>query len=75
MASAHGQAKKARWQGHHQCFNNALEDALSKLSRDIHTGNYTVAVELFADVEVTNPGSIGLYKVKLTEVPAVPAVP
>ena len=58
---------------HHDGFDFALQDALAKLSADVGTGDYTVQVEYSADVHVSNPGSIGLYKVKVTQLPAAPA--
>ncbi len=51
---------------HHKGFDDALEQALSQLSKDVGTGNYTVKVELEAEVDVSNPGSIGFYTVTLT---------
>lgn len=50
----------------HHGFDRALEQALSQLSSEIGTGNYSVRVEFSADVEVENPGRIGLFKVTLT---------
>jgi hypothetical protein len=51
---------------HHKGFNDALEQALSQLSKDVGTGTYSVKVDLEAEVNVENPGSIGFYTVKLT---------
>jgi hypothetical protein len=51
---------------HHEGFDEALEKALSQLSKDVGTGDYTVTVEFEAQVKVENPGSIGFYTVKLT---------
>jgi hypothetical protein len=51
---------------HHKGFDDAMELALSQLSKDVGTGTYTVKVEFEAQVEVSNPGSIGFYTVKLT---------
>ena len=57
-------AKKG--QPHHEGFNEALELALSQLSKDVGTGDYTVKVEFEAQVKVKNPGSIGFYTVTLS---------
>ncbi len=51
---------------HHKGFNDALELALSQLSKDVGTGTYTVKVEFEAQVEVSNPGAIGFYTIKLS---------
>jgi hypothetical protein len=51
---------------HHRGFDEALEKALSQLSEEIGPGSYSVHVHFEANVEVTNPGSIGFYKVTLT---------
>jgi hypothetical protein len=51
---------------HHKGFNDALELALSQLSKDVGTGTYTVKVEFEAEVKVENPGSIGFYTVTLS---------
>jgi hypothetical protein len=59
VAAKHGE-------GHHEGFDRALNQALSQLSSEIGTGNYSVHVEFSADVEVSNPGNIGFYKVTLT---------
>lgn len=52
---------------HHLGFNDALEQALAQLSKEVGTGKYTVQVEFSAEVDVSNPGSIGFYEVKLTD--------
>jgi hypothetical protein len=51
---------------HHEGFDEALEKALSQLSKDVGTGTYTVKVEFEAEVDVKNPGSIGFYTVTLS---------
>jgi hypothetical protein len=53
-------------QKHHEGFDEALDKALSQLSKDVGAGDYTVTVEFEAEVTVKNPGSIGFYTVKLT---------
>lgn len=53
-------------EGHHHGFDRAFEAALQQLSSEIGTGEYSVHVEFGADVEVTNPGKVGFYKVTLT---------
>lgn len=50
----------------HHGFNRALEQALAQLSSEVGPGEYAVRVEFAADVEVSNPGHIGFFKVTLT---------
>lgn len=50
---------------HHVGFNDALEDALDRLSHDVGTGTYNVTVQFEAEVEVTNPGKITGYTVTI----------
>jgi hypothetical protein len=64
--SVTGRIKAAHGKEHHRGFDAALEDALAQLSTEIGTGSYPVEVTFHADVEVSNPGAIGFYKVKLT---------
>jgi hypothetical protein len=49
----------------HRGFDAALEKALGQLSKQIGTGEYSVAVRFELDVEVTNPGKVGFIKVTL----------
>ncbi len=49
----------------HHGFDRALEQALSQLSKQIGTGEYSVEVRFQLDVEVSNPGKIGFFKVTL----------
>jgi hypothetical protein len=58
-------AKKG--EAHHSGFDRAFDEALSQLSSEIGTGHYAVSVKFGADVEVTNPGKVGFYKVMLTK--------
>ena len=53
-------------QKHHEGFDEALDKALSQLSKDVGLDTYTVKVEFEAEVTVTNPGSIGFYTVILS---------
>jgi hypothetical protein len=57
---------KGKTEPPHEGFDRALKQALSQLSSEVGTGNYSVTVEFEADVEVSNPGSIGFFKVRLT---------
>jgi hypothetical protein len=50
---------------HHQGFNEAMEHALDRLSKEVGTGDYPVEVRFHADVKVSNPGTIGFYAVTL----------
>lgn len=49
----------------HEGFDRALKQALSQLSEQIGTGDYSVDVRFQLDVEVSNPGKIGYFKVTL----------
>ncbi len=51
---------------HHKGFDDAFELALSQLSKDVGTGTYTVKVEFEAQVDVSNPGTVGFYTITLT---------
>jgi hypothetical protein len=51
----------------HLGFDRALKQALSQLSSEVDTGNYSVSVDFALDVEVSNPGNIGFFKVTLTK--------
>jgi len=50
----------------HLGFDRAFKQALSQLSSEIGTGNYSVSVEFSADVKVTNPGVVGWWAVTMT---------
>ena len=50
---------------YHRGFDEALTKALGQLSKEIGTGDYSVAVQFLLDVEVTNPGKVGYIKVTL----------
>jgi hypothetical protein len=47
-------------------FNAALDKALDQASRRIGTGEFTVDVQFWAKISVTNPGTIQQYGVTLT---------
>ncbi len=47
-------------------FNAALDKALAGASRRFGTGTFTVDVEFWAVIEVTNPGTIQQYGATLT---------
>lgn len=49
----------------HVGFDRALKQALSQLSEQIGTGDYSVEVRFQLDVEVSNPGKVGFFKVTL----------
>jgi hypothetical protein len=59
------EAQKRHRGNHHQGFNEAMEDALDQLSKEVGTGEYPVEVRFHADVRVSNPGTIGFYSVTL----------
>jgi hypothetical protein len=64
--TARVKATKADNKSPHLGFNRALKQALSQLSSEVGKGDYAVTVEFEADVEVSNPGVIGFFKVRLT---------
>lgn len=47
-------------------FNAALDRALAGASRRFGTGEFQVNVEFWAEIQVTNPGTIQQYCVTLT---------
>lgn len=53
--------------GHHDGFDKAMNDALTQASK-WGPGTYDVQVDHGACIEVINPGAIGEYRVKLTEI-------
>ncbi|HZD88028.1 MAG TPA: hypothetical protein VE088_08490 [Gaiellaceae bacterium] len=59
-------SKRKHGKEHHRGFDEAFALALSQLSSDVGTGSYSVRVEFAADVEVTNPGTVGFYRVTLS---------
>jgi hypothetical protein len=66
--SVTGRIKAGHGKDHHRGFNDAFEHALEQASKELGTGNYQVAVEHTANVQVSNPGVIGYYEVKLTRI-------
>jgi len=71
MADVHGRAP-AQHPSHSAGFDAALQEALRLASGLGDPGNYTVAVEFWAEVKVTNPGQIQQYGVTLSQRAAVP---
>jgi hypothetical protein len=64
--STHARVPAAHGEDHHRGFNDALEQALTQLSKDVGTGQYAVDVHFHAEVDVSNPGNVGFYAVTLT---------
>jgi len=65
--SVTGKVKASHGKDHHRGFNDAMEDALAKLSKEVGTGSYEVDVVHSAHVDVKNPGTVGFYSVTLTQ--------
>ena len=65
--SVTGRVKAKHDKDHHRGFNDAMEDALRRLSGEVGTGSYEVDVVHSAQVDVSNPGTVGFYSVTLTK--------
>jgi hypothetical protein len=48
-------------------FNSAIEKAVQAFAKEHEPGTYTVDVDLFAVVQVVNPGTIQQYGAKVTQ--------
>jgi len=61
-----GQVPATHGKDHHRGFNDAMEDALGQLSKEVGAGHYAVDVVYSAHVDVSNPGTVAFYSVTLT---------
>lgn len=64
--SATGRVPARHGNEHHRGINEAFEAALERLSTEVGTGSYPVEVQIHAEVDVSNPGTVGFYSVTLT---------
>jgi hypothetical protein len=55
---------------HHAGFNQAMDVALAKMSRQLTGGGYDVDVSFAMHVKVTNPGTVAFYSVTFAATPS-----
>ncbi|HKI93550.1 MAG TPA: hypothetical protein VJ986_14705 [Gaiellaceae bacterium] len=69
MAHVHASVPAKDKKSHHEHWEAALDEALLNASDMGRTGEFDVAVEFSATIEVTNPGRILAYSATLVEKP------
>ncbi len=67
MAQVHARVDAQDGKGHHDHWNEALDQALQQASGLGRKGTFDVELRYWATVEVTNPGRVLSYNVTMSE--------